>query len=123
MVDDDPAVVEELEGAGIPAVRGDASKPGVLERAGAAEARVVVVLLHRIRDAEGALGALRDVPVLVRVFEEDDARWVRDRGGVPIPFSEAAADTVLAWCRSRLHEPPGPGAGGGSSGPGSVPGA
>ncbi len=39
----------------------------------------------------------RGVTVLVRVFDERDAGWIRELGGVPVVYSEAAAEEMLKW--------------------------
>lgn len=97
VVDEDPAVVEELREAGIACLRGDATNPDVLLRAGAPWARVVVSTLRRVEDNQEVLRLARRVPVLVRTFEEWEAEWVRERGGTPIPYAEATAEDFLLW--------------------------
>ncbi|MGH7540841.1 MAG: cation:proton antiporter, partial [Gemmatimonadota bacterium] len=97
VVDDDPAVIAQLDEAGIQTVRGDAADGRVLRRAGADRARAVVSTMRRPRDNAGLLALARGVPVLVRVFDEGDARWVREHGGVPVLYSEATARGLLEW--------------------------
>lgn len=98
VVDEDPAVVEELRNAGVTAVRGDGGDRSVQRAAGAAEARIIVSTL---RDPT-VLGDLFDevgstVPVLVRVFEDEEADWVTARGGTPISFARAAGEAFADW--------------------------
>jgi CPA2 family monovalent cation:H+ antiporter-2 len=97
VVDDDPAIVRRLEEAEIPSIRGEASDPLVLREAGADHARVVVSTIRRPRDNAALLDLATDVPVLVRTFDEEDADWIRERGGRPILYSEATAEGLLAW--------------------------
>lgn len=97
VVDDDPAVVDRLTEAGVAALRGEASDPEVLTRAGAHRARAITSTIRRIRDNATLLDLVHGPPVLVRVFEKDDARWVRERGGRPVLFTEATADDLLEW--------------------------
>jgi Trk K+ transport system NAD-binding subunit len=97
VVDDDPAVVDQIRGVGIPVIRGDASDVEVLRRAGAERARVVVSTIRRLEDNSALLALARDTPVLVRAFNVEDEEWVRRRGGIPIPYSEAAAQDFLDW--------------------------
>ncbi len=97
VVEEDPAVADSLRRAGLAAVRGDASDPDVLAAAGVARARVVVSTLPRARDAERALEMAAGLPVLVRTFEAGEEAWVRDRGGRPISYAEAAADDFFRW--------------------------
>ncbi len=97
VVEEDPAVARTLRGAGIPLFRGDAADPEVLRAAGVETARAVVSTLPRARDAGPALEMAGDAPVLVRVFEADDEAWVRERGGTPISYADAAADDFFEW--------------------------
>jgi hypothetical protein len=69
----------------------------VLRRAGADRARGVVSTIRRTRDNAAVLELAGEVPVLVRVFDDEDGRWVLARGGIPVPYSEAAADAFLEW--------------------------
>jgi Kef-type K+ transport system membrane component KefB len=97
VVDDDPAVVDQIRGVGMPVIRGDASDVEVLRRAGAERARVVVSTIRRLEDNSALLALARDAPVLVRAFNVEDEEWVRRRGGIPIPYSEAAAQDFMDW--------------------------
>lgn len=104
VVDDDPAVVRRLRGAGVRAIRGDATDPTVLERAGADRARVVSSSIRRPRDNATLLAMARGTPVLVRVFEEEEARWIRERGGEPVLYSEATAEGLIEWFLEQREE-------------------
>lgn len=101
VVDDDPGLVAALRAAGVHAVRGDASDPAALEEAGLSRARVACSTARRVRDNEALLRDAPGIPVLVRVFEQGDAVWVRERGGEPILYSAAAADELLTWFREQ----------------------
>lgn len=107
VVDDDPSVSNLLSGAGVRTLRGDAADRELLRQAGADRARLVSSTVRRARDNDAVLELAGDVPVLVRVFDAEDARWVLERGGIPVPYSEAAADGLMAWYRrerSSLEE-------------------
>lgn len=108
VVDEDPRVVGSLQEAGIPAIRGDAAEPRVLEAAGISRARVVVSTLRRPRDNEVVLERGGRVPVLVRVFEAEDEAWTRARGGLPISFADATAEDFVRWYRDEAAERTGP---------------
>jgi Kef-type K+ transport system membrane component KefB len=97
VVDDDPEVVERLRSGEVKCIRGDASDPETLRRAGAARARLISSTVRRPRDVRRLLEAVTDVPVLVRVFEDEDATWVAEHGGIPVMYSEAAAEEFLRW--------------------------
>lgn len=96
-VDDDPQVVAQVREAGVPAFRGDAADPAVLRRAGAHQARVVISTVRRAEDNAPLLEAADGVPVLVRAFNDEDARWVNARGGRAVLYSDAAAGSFLEW--------------------------
>lgn len=97
VVDDDAVVCGELADQGIDVLRGDGSDEHMLERAGAAKARLVICSMRRTSDALKVLQSLKGVPVLVRVFEKFEAEAVERAGGIPILNAEAAADTFMAW--------------------------
>jgi CPA2 family monovalent cation:H+ antiporter-2 len=106
-VDDDPAVIGRLQDADVPCVRGEAADPKVLQGAGADRARIISSTIRRPEDNRRLLEFARGVPALVRVFDLEDARWVRELGGIPVVYSEAAAEGLLRWYnreRERLHE-------------------
>jgi Kef-type K+ transport system membrane component KefB len=104
VVDDDPAVVEQLSAAGVPVIRGDVSDPTVLKAAGISEARVVISTVRRAEDNGPLLRMAGTKLAVVRTFEEKDGDWVRSHGGTPVSYSEAAADSFLAWFRESREE-------------------
>jgi CPA2 family monovalent cation:H+ antiporter-2 len=101
VVEDDPAVVERVREAGIRCIRGDAANRQVLANAGAAHALVVISTIRRPVDNGPLLEVARGRPVLVRTFSEEEAEWVRSRGGTPILYSEAAASDFLSWFEAQ----------------------
>lgn len=96
-VDDDPQIVERVREAGVEAIRGDAADETLLRRAGADRARVVVSTVRRTEDNGPLLAMAQGTPVLVRVFNVEEAEWVRARGGTPVLYSDAAAEGFLDW--------------------------
>ena len=105
-VDDDPAVIGRLRDADVPCLRGEAADPQVLRGASADRARIISSTIRRPEDNRRLLEIARGVPVLVRVFDLEDARWVRELGGTPVVYSEAAAEGLLRWYereRDRLR--------------------
>lgn len=112
VVDQDPAVVESMRGSPVRAIRGDLEDPGVLAQAGAGRARLVISTVPRPTDNRKLLEEVGpDTEVLVRVFTEEEARWVTHRGATPIVIAEDAARAVLDWydrnddrLRRRLDE-------------------
>lgn len=101
VVDDDPAVVARLAELEIPCVRGEASDFEVLERVNARQARVISSTIRRPEDNRRLLDHVSGVPVIVRVFDEEDAEWIRARGGTPVLYSEAAAERFFHWYDRR----------------------
>ncbi len=97
VVDDDPAVIRELQHAGIPWIYGDGSDLKTLEQAGALDARLIIAAMRRFNAAERVLKYAKDVPVIVRVFEAEHARRVEALGGTAVLNSMAAADTFMEW--------------------------
>lgn len=106
VVDDDPAVAGQLRETGATVVRGDGSDPAVLAEAGVPRARFVISTLARSADNAALLALVpEDVPVLVQVFDEDEAAWVRGRGGWPVVASELGARRLLAWYEEQGDAP------------------
>jgi Kef-type K+ transport system membrane component KefB len=103
VVDDDPAIIAQLGEAEIPSIRGDGSDHTILERAGARHARLIVSTIRRPLDNEAVLRHAGDVPVLMRVFEQEEARRLQELGGLPVLYSEAAADDFQRWYRQALE--------------------
>lgn len=100
VVDDDPGVIAQLRQAEIPALRGDGADRGVLERAGARHARMIISTLRRPADSVPVLELARGVPTLVRVFDDAAAAMIRRHGATPILVSEAAAEEFMEWYRA-----------------------
>jgi Kef-type K+ transport system membrane component KefB len=100
VVEDDPATIWRLHGADIPFVRGDASDEDVLRRAGIDRAALVLSTIRRPQDNRRVLQLAAGTPVVVRAFDPADATWIRDLGGTPVLYSEAAAQEFLQWFQS-----------------------
>jgi Kef-type K+ transport system membrane component KefB len=101
VVDDDPSVIARVRDAEVVAIRGEASDRLVLERACAAQALVISSTIRRPADNRRLLQYASGVPVLVRVFEEEDSEWILAMGGTPIVYSKAAAEGLLRWYDSE----------------------
>jgi Kef-type K+ transport system membrane component KefB len=102
VVEQDPAIADDLRGAGIRVIHGDAGAEKVLALARPETARVVLSTLRHVADTAPVLRRVGGrVPVLVRVFEPAEAAWVAREGGTPIDFSEATADEFLRWWREK----------------------
>lgn len=97
VIDDDPAVITQLEKQGIPCLRGDGADEEILLKANVTKAKLVLAGMRRVKDAAKLLEQVADTPVLVRVFEDRDAEAIKALGGIPILNSEAAAETFAEW--------------------------
>lgn len=97
VVDDDAVVCAALSKKGIPFLRGDGAEEGILEKAGARNAKLVIASMRRAGDSLTVLRYVQGVPVVARVFEESDAELIRQAGGIPVMNSMAAADTLMDW--------------------------
>jgi Kef-type K+ transport system membrane component KefB len=97
VVDDDPAVIERLREGDVPCIRGDGSDDQVLQAANARRAAVIVSTMRRPADNGTLLDYVAGVPVLVRVFDPEDAEMIRSKGGTPILYSQAAAEDFFRW--------------------------
>jgi Kef-type K+ transport system membrane component KefB len=129
VVDDDPVVVAALREGEVTTIRGDGSDFEVLDRAGARNAEIIISTIRRPRDSLHIIRRARGVPVLVRVFEDEDVERIRRHGGIPISYAEAASDDFLAWLeqateygldRERRARPRTSSTGGGALTPGGV---
>lgn len=99
VVDHDPAMIEHLESTGIPCIRGDTTDDRVLSRAGFEHAKAVLVAMPNVHEALRVLRYNRpdELPVIVRVFEEEHAQEIGDHGGIPVLNSHASADAFMGW--------------------------
>jgi Kef-type K+ transport system membrane component KefB len=97
VVDDDPAVIEQLVRQNIPCVLGDGSDERILERVGAKGALLIIASMRRVEDCLKVVRYVPGVRVVVRLFERADAERVTEAGGIPVLNSVAAADTFSQW--------------------------
>jgi TrkA-N domain/Sodium/hydrogen exchanger family len=97
VIDDDPKVVDRLRRGDVKCIRGDAAEPQALIEAGAHQALIISSTIRRPRDNLRLLQDVHGPTVLVRVFEDEDAAWVRELGGTPVVYSEAAAEDFIRW--------------------------
>lgn len=98
VIEQDPAVVAELQGAGIRALRGDAADPAVVRQAAPERAAAILSTLGNVHDARWILDEwAQHTPVLVRVFGPDEVAWVEARGGISIDYAAATADEFMHW--------------------------
>jgi CPA2 family monovalent cation:H+ antiporter-2 len=108
VVDDDPAVVSQLEQMDIRCVLGCGSERHVLDAAGAGHAKAILCSMRRVADAEKVLRRVHGIPILARVFEASDAERVRKLGGIPIMNSIASARRFIEWLDAEENPPPPP---------------
>jgi CPA2 family monovalent cation:H+ antiporter-2 len=110
VVESDIDIVKGLRARGVPCVFGDAAHRRVLERAGAAEARLLVVALPEIEHARLAVRQLRalnpSAPILARAHRREAVDELRAAGVSEViqPEMEAAA-TLVRHALQRLSLP------------------
>lgn len=103
VLEEDPAIVDELRDSDIEAIRGDVGDPEALEDSGARNASMVISTLRRPRDNGLLLGLVGPAtPVFLRTFESAEAEWARSRDATPVLFSEAGADRFMDWFREEF---------------------
>jgi Kef-type K+ transport system membrane component KefB len=105
VIDDDPVIIAYLKQNDVPCIQGDGSDLRILKAAGASHARVIVSTIRRAKDNRALLRSVKNVPVLVRVITEEDARMIEAYGGVPISYAEAAVESFLHWFRKFQSVP------------------
>lgn len=108
VVDDDPAVIQQLGEMNVECIRGDGGDVHVLERASARQAKLVLASMRRVADGVRVLNHVRGVPVVVRVFEIQEAETVQKLGGIPVLNSEASADKFMEWFNAIISPTPEP---------------
>jgi len=101
VVDDDPAVVRQLQSRGVEAVRGDGADEALLRSVKAAKARTIISNMRRLEDNLRMLRQASGVQVLVRVFAPESADLIRAAGGTPIVDADAAAEGFFNWFDHR----------------------
>lgn len=97
VVDDDPAVIAQLEKMDVRCILGCGSERHVLDAAGASHAKAILCSMRRVSDAENVLRIVHGIPILARVFETADAERVRKLGGIPVLNSSASARRFIDW--------------------------
>jgi monovalent cation:H+ antiporter-2, CPA2 family len=97
VVDDDPALVAGLKAKGTRSIRADATDAPVLDAAGAARARAVVVTLRPFAVAERALALLAGSAVIVRVRTTEEAERAEQLGAIPVLGASPIAEDFLQW--------------------------
>jgi CPA2 family monovalent cation:H+ antiporter-2 len=97
VIDNDPAVVQQLRSQDIDVLYGDAGDEKTLEQAGVAQARFVLASLLDPADIARVIEHAHGVPVFARVFEESDAAKIEALGGHVVVNSLSTADRFMEW--------------------------
>lgn len=97
VIDDDPAVVQQLGIKKIACLRGDGSDPLLLDKAGAKKALLIIAAIPRTDDILKIIGMAEGTPVVARVFESASAEAVRRAGGTPVLTAQAAVEKFMEW--------------------------
>ena len=105
VIDEDPVTVRLLRREGIGCVLGDPSLEVILEAAGVDRARVLVVTVRDLRQAQAIVGAAKRVnprvDVIARGEGEESARWLLEAGASQVVQPELEAG--LEFLRHTLH--------------------
>ena len=109
-IENDPDIVRGLRERGIPSLFGNAAQRGLLERAGAAQAALVVVALPEVESTRLAVRQLRalnpSLPILARTHDRSEHDWLRQAGATEIIQPELeAASTLIRHALRRLALP------------------
>jgi FlaA1/EpsC-like NDP-sugar epimerase len=103
VVDDDPAVVEQLRADGFEALRGDGADYHLLRVAGARHARVIISTMRRVQDNERLARFAHGGKVIVRVFAPEQADRLRAAGATPVLYSAVAVADFLRWIEDEFN--------------------
>jgi CPA2 family monovalent cation:H+ antiporter-2 len=105
VIDEDPVTVRRLRREGIPCVLGDPSLETVLEATGVERARVLVVTVRDVRQAQAIVGAAKRVnprvDVVARGEGEEGTRGLLEAGASQVVQPELEAG--LEFLRHTLH--------------------
>ncbi len=99
-LDLDPVRVREAATAGLPVAYGDSARLEVLQAAGVARARVVVVSFSELRATLKVLHVMREnypsIPVIVRTLDDTDMDRLRDAGATEVVPEVLEGSLMLA---------------------------
>lgn len=102
VIEEDLRIVDDLRARGVTAILGDASMPSVLDRAGIASARLLVLCMPdrmaERRALEHARGAGGAVDVLARSHSDDDRRILEAMGADRAVVGELELALALGRC-------------------------
>jgi CPA2 family monovalent cation:H+ antiporter-2 len=111
VIDQDQSVIRELREQGTPAIAGPAESAAVLEHAGLANARVVVVALPdalAVRQVVDYCHRLYpDLPIVARTHSDRELEYLQGRGITAAVMSERELAAEMARCTLRclISEP------------------
>jgi monovalent cation:H+ antiporter-2, CPA2 family len=99
-LDLDPVRVREAVTAGLPVAYGDSAKLEILQAAGVARARVVVVSFSELRATLKVLHVMREhypgIPVIVRTLDDTDMTSLREAGATEVVPEVLEGSLMLA---------------------------
>jgi CPA2 family monovalent cation:H+ antiporter-2 len=109
-IETDPDIVKSLRDRGTPAVFGDASRPRILEAAGAGRAPLAIVTVPEIEHALLAVRALRTInskaPILARAHHPTGRDRLAEAGATEVIQPEVeAASTLIRHALRQLAMP------------------
>lgn len=97
VVDDDEAIIAQVQQLGAIGIQGDAANKQIMEVAGAAQAKVIISTIKRLAKSEAFLSYVPQTPTLITLFEPQSAQPINRLGGKTVLESFAAADEFVDW--------------------------
>ena len=110
-IESDREWVEALRARGVEAIFGDATRPGILEHAGVAHARMLIVAApgsYQVREVIRRARAINpSIDVVVRTHSESEQRWLRSQGvGLAVLGERELALGMAAYALGRWNVAP-----------------
>lgn len=111
VIESDREWVEALRARGVEAIFGDATRPGILEHAGVARARMLIVAApgsYQVREVIRRARAINPaIDVVVRTHTESEHDWLESQGvGLAVMGERELALGMARYALGRWHVPP-----------------
>jgi CPA2 family monovalent cation:H+ antiporter-2 len=97
VVDDDEAIIAQVQQAGAIGIQGDAANKQIMEAAGASQAKVIISTIKRLANNDVFLSYVPQTPTLITLFDPQNAQQINRLGGKTVLESFAAADEFIDW--------------------------
>jgi len=106
IIDDDAAVIRKLIEGGEYAIQGDGTHDRILKSASAENAKVILTSVRRVRNSLSIIQKLKNkkVKIIVRTFEEDEARQIEKAGAIPLLTTDVSVEKFMEWLQINLNK-------------------